>query len=240
MVAFTRTRLLSTTSSTPCTVLSSGLKTTLISSPGRICLGFKKGRTRSSIAWADGGFTPKRASTVASVSPRRNLTPIRGGSSAATGGEGLSSCSFCGGLTNGALKIRTTVATARPVRRTAEAHRRCARKESRNFRCFITMNEGFDPCTVISTRGQRKNDEISAKRTILDLTICSVKKNILTSLCKIARFKQTIDIAGLRQYLRCMRSNRSAGQTVSFISVLFIFVATSTKILAAQSNWKEE
>src|SRR5262245_20173703 len=72
------------------------------------------------------------------------------------------------------------------------------------------------------------------------LTTCSVRKNILTSPCKIARFKQTIDIAGFRQYLRCMRRNRSAGETVSFISVLFIFVATSTKILAAQSNWKEE
>jgi hypothetical protein len=28
------------------------------------------------------------------------------------------------------------------------------------------MNDGFDPCTVISTHGQRKNEEISAKRTL--------------------------------------------------------------------------
>src|SRR5262249_21944544 len=62
------------------------------SSPGRICLEFKKGRTRSIIAWADGGFTPKRARTEASVSPRRSFTPTRGGSSAATGGGGFGFC----------------------------------------------------------------------------------------------------------------------------------------------------
>ena len=65
------------------------------------------------MAWADGGFTPKRASTVASVSPRRNLTPTRGGSSAATGGGGLGSWSFCGEFTNGAHNTTTIVARAR-------------------------------------------------------------------------------------------------------------------------------
>src|SRR5262249_23753617 len=34
--------------------------------------------------------------------------------------------------------------------------------------------------------------------------------------------------------------NRSAVGTVSLMSALLIFVATSTKILAAESNWREE
>src|SRR5262245_19523356 len=110
------------------------------------------------IAWADGGFTSKRASTVASVSPRRNLTPTRGGASAATGGGGLGSCSFCGGFTNGADKIRTTVATARPVERAADTRRRFRNGGSKYFRCFITVNKKCsDPSTAFFAHGQRKN-----------------------------------------------------------------------------------
>ena len=114
------------------------------------------------IAWADGGFTPKRASTVASVSPCRNLTPTRGGSSAATGGGGLGSWSFCGGVTSGAHNTRTRVAKARPVKRAADARQRFKSDASKYFRCFITMNKSCsNPSTAIFCRGQRKIDKTS-------------------------------------------------------------------------------
>src|SRR5262249_37295071 len=92
------------------------------------------------IAWADGGFTPKRVSALARLSPRRNFTPTRGGSSAATGGAGLGSCSFCGGLTNGAHNTTTRVARARPAKRIADVRRRINNDAAKYLCCFITMN----------------------------------------------------------------------------------------------------
>src|SRR5262249_7204630 len=98
-----------------------------------------------------------------SVSPRRSFTPTRGGSSAATGGGGLGSCSFFGGGTKGGLKTKTTVAKAKAGKRNAEAHRRPAQGASKKFRCVLTLEHVLDPCTVISIHGQRKSENILPK-----------------------------------------------------------------------------
>ena len=80
-------------------------------------------------------------STATRVSPRRNLTAKRGGSSETTGGGGLGSWSCCGGLMKGALNTSAAVANTSAVKRTAVPRHSLKHGESKYRCCFIRLNK---------------------------------------------------------------------------------------------------
>jgi hypothetical protein len=135
------------------------------------------------MARADGGATPKRDNTEARVSPRRNLTPTRGGSSALIRGGGLGSWGSCDESKNGKHKSIMKVAKATPARRANDASKRSKRDGSKYFRCFITLKDNCcNPSTGIFIDGQRKKGSFLA-RTRPFLLSCSVtsQRKILRS-----------------------------------------------------------
>ena len=100
---------------------------------------------------------PKRFSTEARVSPGRNLTPTRGGSSEATGGGSWGLWSSCGEFRKGAHNNMTRAATATPAKRAAAARKRLKNHPLKYLRRLITMNQNRpNPFTVIFECGQRK------------------------------------------------------------------------------------